>query len=157
MRWNAALACPIGLIVRTALADGNRLQGPAKAISDNTPIFQNRRIFLREINEPEPDQACQWLIKVIDCGQVFWTAFFDQIAFIDITSRIHQEPTEGAWVDFWLTEDLKASRNLVFTGWVLVNTDNSARFRNLQTKSQAKRYGLWKGRPQMPWQSKAVQ
>ena len=157
MRWNAALAYPMGLSASTTLANDHRLQGPAKDISGDTPISQNQRILLREINEPEPDQACQWLIKVIDCGQVFWTAFFDQIAFIDITSRIHQEPTEGAWVDFWLTEDLKASRNLVFTGWVVVNTDNSARFRNVQTKAQAKRYGLWKGVLQMPWQSKAVQ
>ena len=157
MRWNAALAYPMGSIARTALSERHRLPGPAKVISGDTSIFQNQRILPRGTNDPEPDQACQWFIKVIDCGKASWTAFFDLIAFIDITCRIHQEPTKAASVDLWLTENFEVSRNLVFTGWVLVNTNNAARFRNLQTKSQAKRYGLWKGRPQMPWQSKTVQ
>ena len=156
MRWNAALACPMGLIVRTAFADGNRLQGSAKVISGDAPIFQNQRILLRRINEPEPDQACQWLIKVINYGKVSWTAFFDLITFIYITSHIHREPTEKAWANFWRTEDLELSRSMVFTGWVLVPPDHSARFHNLQTKVQAKRYGQLKALLKMLWQSKAI-
>ena len=157
MRWNAAVANPMGLIARTTLADGHRLQGPAKVISGGTPIFQNQRILLRGINAPEPNQACQWLINVIDCGKVSWTKFFDLVAFIYITSCSPQEPTEGAWVDLWLTEDLEFSRNMVLAGWVLMPPDHPARFRNVQTKVQTQRYGLCGAVVQIPWQSEAVQ
>ena len=81
MRQKTALAGLIGLMARTSLADGHRVQGQATIISADTLIVQGQLIYLYQINARETGQTCRRLNKVIFCGEVFWTGLLDLIAF----------------------------------------------------------------------------
>ena len=80
MRQKTALASLIGLMARTTLADGHRVQGHATVISADTLIVEDQLTYLYQINAPETGQTCRWLNKVIVCGKVSWTGLLDLIA-----------------------------------------------------------------------------
>ena len=80
MRQKTALAGLIGLMARTTLADGHRVQGHPTVISADTLIVQDQLTYLYQINAREMGQTCGWLNKVIVYGKVSWTELLDLIA-----------------------------------------------------------------------------
>ncbi|MDP6896113.1 MAG: hypothetical protein QF510_03955 [Rhodospirillales bacterium] len=80
MRQKTALAGLIGLMARTSLADGHRVQGHATIISADTLIVQDQLTYHYQINSRDTGQTCRWLNKVSDCGKVSWTALLALIA-----------------------------------------------------------------------------
>ena len=80
MRQKTAITGLIGLMARTSLADGHRVQGHATVISADTLIVQDQLTYLYQINARETGQTCRWLNKVIVCGKGSWTGLLELIA-----------------------------------------------------------------------------
>ena len=80
MRQKTALACLIGLMAGTTLADGHRVQGHPTVISADTLIVQDQLTYLYQINAREMGQTCRWLNKVIVYEKVSWTKLLDLVA-----------------------------------------------------------------------------
>ena len=80
MRQKTALACLIGLMAGTTLADGHRGQCHATVLSADTLIVQGQLTYLYQINVRETGQTCRWLNAIIVCGKVSWTGLLDLIA-----------------------------------------------------------------------------
>ena len=80
MRQKTALACLIGMMAGTTLADGHRKQGHATVLSADTLIVQGQLTYLYQINARETGQTCRRLNKVSVCGKVSWTGLLDLVA-----------------------------------------------------------------------------
>lgn len=154
----AALA---GAAVAAALAFGaahaDEVRGPAVVVDGDTIEIDGRRLDLRGIDAPEPEQTCRWPNGEIRCGVTARAALSDLTAGVEVRCAVDAPAADGrATARCVDPHGADVGRNMVWTGWALARRPPAPGYDRAEADARAAKRGLWKGTFEAPWDWRAA-
>lgn len=128
---------------------------PANIIDGDSIKLGEKRIRLHGIDAPELDQQCQVNGKIVACGRIsrqtligFTVGVLVQCDRLDIDKY-------GRDVSRCSAEGLDISSAMVRSGHAVAYREYSTDYVADETNAKGKKFGMWKGTFQMPWEWRA--
>ena len=139
----SSLARTEGFVIPDSIIDGDSFR------------LRGRRIQLHGIDAPELDQICEVKGQKVACGQ------FSRQALIKLTvgvlvqcDRLDTDP--NGYDDSRCSADgLDISSAMVRSGHAVAYRAHSMDYVNDEDRAKGRKFGLWRGTFQMPWQWRA--
>ncbi len=151
-RLALTVALALGQVGLGAAADW---VGSPKVIDGDTLEVRGKVFRLHGIDAPELGQACRIRGRLYDCGLVARTALLDLTAGAKVVctpiSRSSDEPTDEGQPGRCSAGGYNLSEGMAYTGWALVQREQTTRYLRFETQAKSAGRGLWKGAFVTPW------
>jgi len=163
--WATCLGAVVLVLMAVALPDSllandHSVSGPATVIDGQTVMIGDARYVLYGIAAPRLGQTCEWPDQEIPCGDVSRTALMDLViaSTVNCTSVADEEDPDNtpnsAIIAHCEVGGFDLGRNMVHTGWAVVDRRIGDRYSDTEDNARAAKRGLWKGSFTLPWEWK---
>ena len=141
-------------VVALAPADAAaaEIAGRPLVIDGDSLELGGRRIRLYGIDAPELDQTCARPDREIPCGENARTALLDLLDGVDIVCLPVAEIVQGEAVAVCFADGADLGRDMVQSGWALVDRRRSTAYVAVEDAARAAARGLWRGEFVPPWE-----
>ena len=144
------MALLVSMVVGTADAEP---PGPAVAVTGDTVLTGGKRYCLFGVDAPEPGQTCTLPSgKAFPCGRIATTALMDLLAGASVRCKPTGKTQQSCAIARCEADGFDLSANMVHTGWALATPQAPPHYRELQTRAERQRHGLWRGQFDPPWE-----
>lgn len=154
-RLLAAIGCllALGLQPNKLAADEHIVSGGATVIDGQTLVVAGKLFSLHGIVAPDPGQTCQWTDITVPCGIISRTALMDLVvaATVNCQATGAAPLPDGALPARCEVDGFDVGRNMVHTGWAVVDRRVGDTYAETEEKARAANRGLWKGTFPVPW------
>ena len=125
--------------------DGHIVRGMPTILDGDSLEVSNKRFQLYGIDAPEPGELCEKSNgRRLDCGRIARTALLDLTAGAEVVCK-PVGPARATTISAHCTAGgFDLSRNMVHTGWALVDRAVTDDFIETEAEAKRRKRGLWR-------------
>ena len=139
--WMGPAYAESGIIVRgtPTIIDGDSLE------------LSGKRLQLFGIDSPEAGVQCERADgQNLDCGRIARSALLDLTAGVDVVCQVVGSAPAGTWAATCDAAGYSLNRNMVYTGWAVVDRSVTENFIQVEANAERAQRGLWRFRLEAP-------
>jgi len=124
---------------------GNAVSGMPTIIDGDSLEVSGERFQLHGIDAPEPGDFCEKANgRRLDCGVIARSALLDLTAGLEVVCQPVQSASGTAGAADCTADGFSLNRNMIHTGWALVDRTVTDDFIEVEAEAKQKKRGLWR-------------